>query len=180
MSTHKTLAGVTVKSIDQGEVSAVFSTFNVIDKDGDVTLPGAIKNGTEVVISAYGHESWRGLLPVGKGVIRTTTREAILEGRFFLETTAGRETFETVKQLGDLQEWSYSLSDVDAYSGEFGGRPAQFLRSITVKEVSPVLVGAGVDTRTLATKAAAEDRETAAAREYLRYVATLWTEGTAR
>ena len=47
---HKTLSSVTVKAADKGEVSAVFSTFNVIDKDGDLTLPGAIKDGTEVVV----------------------------------------------------------------------------------------------------------------------------------
>mgnify|MGYP006138037809 CR=1 FL=1 len=34
-------------------VAAVFSTFNVVDKDGDLTLPGAIKDGTEVVISGW-------------------------------------------------------------------------------------------------------------------------------
>lgn len=152
---HKTISGVTVKDAAKGEVSAVFSTFNVIDKDGDVTLPGAIKDGTEVVISAYGHTSWKGLLPVGKGVIRTTDAEAILEGQFFMNTTAGRETFETVKELEHLGEWSYSLQDVVAKFGEFNGQPANFLESIAVKEVSPVLVGAGVNTRTLGTKGTA-------------------------
>ena len=64
---HKTFTGLTVKAADKGEVSAVFSTFGVIDHDGDITLPGAIKDGTEVVISSYGHESHWGALPVGKG-----------------------------------------------------------------------------------------------------------------
>src|SRR3546814_5899956 len=47
------------------------------------------------------------------------------------------ETFEVVKQLGELQEWSYSLHNVKATFGEFDGKQVQFLESIFVKEVSP-------------------------------------------
>lgn len=153
----KTLRHVEVKSADQGKVSAVFATFNVIDKDGDVTLPGAYKDGAEVIISAYQHQSWGGALPVGKGTIRTTKTEAILEGQFFMDTVSGRDTFTVVKNLGPRQQWSYSLADVTAERGKFDGKDVQFLKQIHVDEVSPVLVGAGVNTRTLATKAASEE-----------------------
>lgn len=151
---QKTFTGLTVKAADKGEVSAVFSTFGVKDHDGDVTLPGAIQDGAEVVISAYGHRSHYGELPIGKGVIRTTDTEAVLEGRFFLNTTDGRDAFEVVKELGPLQEWSYSLHDVKSHYGELDGEQANFLESIRVKEVSPVLLGAGINTRTLGTKGA--------------------------
>lgn len=148
----KSLSAVQVKDAEKGTVSAVFSTFNVKDSDGDVTLPGAIKDGTEVVISAYGH-GWRnGSLPVGKGLIRTTDTEAILEGQFFLDTVAGKDTFTVVKELGGLGEWSYSLHNVVAKTGQFNGEQVKFLESIHVKEVSPVLLGAGVNTRTLVAK----------------------------
>jgi hypothetical protein len=161
---RKTLSGVKVKDAELGTVSAVFSTFNVKDKDGDVTLPGAIKDGTRVVISAYQHGSWDGALPVGKGVIKTTDTEAILEGEFFMDTTHGADTFRTVKALAksDQGEWSYSLRNVTAKSGEFEGEPANFLESIEVNEVSPVMVGAGVNTRTLATKGLKFNEEGAA------------------
>lgn len=150
---HKTISGVTVKDAEKGTVSAVFSTFDVIDKDGDLTQPGAIKDGMEVVISAYQHGSHSGALPVGKGVIRTTKKEAILEGQFFLNTAGGRETFEVVKELGALQEWSYSLHNVTRKSVEEDGRRYWVIEDIgLIKEVSPVLIGAGVDTRTLVAK----------------------------
>lgn len=149
---HKTITGFTVKSAEKGTVEAVFSTFNAIDKDGDVTLPGAIKDGAEVVISAYGHQSHYGALPVGKGTIKATETEATLQGKFFLNTTAGRDTFEVVKELGPLGEWSYSLHDVVSKAGEINGQRVNFLESIFVKEVSPVLIGAGVNTRTLVAK----------------------------
>lgn len=149
---NKTITGVTVKDATKGTVSAVFSTFNVIDKDGDVTLPGAITEGAEVVMSAYGHQSHYGALPVGKGVIRIQGDEAIFDGGFFLNTAAGKDTFEVVKELGPLGEWSYSLHDVKSHPGEFNGQQVNFLDSIFVKEVSPVLRGAGVNTRTLGVK----------------------------
>ena len=150
---HKTISGVTVKDADAGTVSAVFSTFNVIDKDGDLTQPGAIKDGMEVVISAYGHQSHYGALPVGKGVIRTTKTEAILEGQFFMDTTHGADAFKVVKELGALQEWSYSLHNVTRKSVEEDGRRYWVIEDIgLIKEVSPVLIGAGVDTRTLVAK----------------------------
>lgn len=156
MTNTKAFTGVTVKNADKGEVSAVFSTFNVVDADGDVTLPGAFTDGTEVAISAYGHASWGGgtsALPVGKGIIRTTDAEAVLEGKFFMNTTAGRETFEVVKAMGELQEWSYSVHPTKHSFGEFEGRHVQFLEKLDgPREVSPVLAGAGIRTRTLAMK----------------------------
>jgi hypothetical protein len=149
----KQLQRVEVKSGDKGQVSAVFATFNVIDSDGDVTVPGAFKNGAEVVISSYQHKTWQGALPVGTGRIRTTKSEAILDGQFFMDTQAGRETFSVVKQLGGRQQWSYGYEAIQAEPGKFGGRDVRFLKRLEVPEVSPVLVGAGVNTRTLAAKA---------------------------
>lgn len=150
---RKALSAVEVKDESEGTVEAVFSTFDVIDDDNDVVRPGAFQDGAKVRISAYGHRSWHGELPVGRGTIRTTDSEAILDGKFFLDTTHGRDTFATVKQMGDLQEWSYSLDSVEESFGEYDGEDVRFLNRITVTEVSPVLRGASVNTRTLAAKA---------------------------
>jgi hypothetical protein len=145
---------VEIKSADRGEVEAVFSTFNAIDSDGDVTLPGAFEDGAEVLISSYQHTSWSGVPPVGKGRIRTTDTEAILEGQFFMNIPAARDTFLVVKELGERQQWSYGFDVLEAEPGTFQGRDVRFLKRQLVHEVSPVLVGAGVGTRTLAAKAA--------------------------
>lgn len=151
--------GVTIKDADKGELEAVFSKFNVIDLDGDVTLPGAFTEGASVVISAYGHTSHGGALPVGKGTIHEVDDEAIVRAKFFLKTSHGRDTWETVKELSadDLQEWSYSLDDVVAKSGVVDGQKVQIIEKVgLVKEVSPVLQGAGIGTRTLSTKSRKE------------------------
>lgn len=150
----KTLRDFEIKSDDRGEVTAVFSTLNTKDSDGDVTLPGAFEPGAEVVISAYGHQSWSGVLPVGKGTIRETKAEAVLDGRFFLDTTAGRDTFTVVKELGEHGQWSYGYDPVKFSFGEHDGERVRFLEQLKVHEVSPVLLGAGVNTRTLSAKSA--------------------------
>lgn len=174
MTDHKGLAGLEVKDADRGEITAVFATFGVIDSHGDVTRPGAFTDGAQVCISSYGHTSWQGALPVGKGRIRTTRTEAILEGRFFLDTPAGRDTFTVVKQIGELQEFSYGY-DAQRFSfGEHEGQRVRFLEQLKVHEVSPVLVGAGVGTRLLTAKGDRGARLTPqeqAQREFYRYVA---------
>jgi hypothetical protein len=167
-------ASVAIKDAARGEIEAVFATFNTVDHDGDWTLPGAFEDGAPVRISAYGHGSWAGQLPVGKGVIRTTARDARLVGHFFLETRAGRDTFITVREMGALQEWSYGfdvleLGQVTEELKQLG--VSRVLKRVKVHEVSPVLVGAGIGTRTVVAKSAvaAGDVREAALRELARF-----------
>jgi hypothetical protein len=150
----KALRAVEIKDASTGQVSAVFSRFDVIDHDGDVTVKGAIKDGQPVVISAYNHGSWQGALPVGKGRVRVIGNEAILDGRFFLDTASGRDTFETVKQLAEdgLGEWSYGFDVLESERGEVEGKSVRILKELRVHEVSPVMLGAGVGTRTVGVK----------------------------
>lgn len=155
---RKSFLRVEVKSADKGEVAAVFSTFNVRDSDGDVTLPGAFEDGAPVVISDFNHTSWGDKRPVGEGKIRTTKSEAVMDGRFFMDVPDARAAFIVVKGLADagLGEWSYGFDTLEAENGTFDGEDVQFLKRLNVFEVSPVLRGAGVNTRTLAVKALTE------------------------
>lgn len=150
----KFLRDFEIKSAARGEVVAVFSTFNTIDSDGDVTLPGAFTDGAQIPISAYGHKSWEGMLPVGRAEIRSTRTEAQLHGRFFLDTASGKDTFTTVKELAELGQWSYGYDAVKYSYGDFNGKQVRFLEQLAVHEVSPVLVGAGTGTRTVSAKQA--------------------------
>lgn len=147
-----------VKDAALGLVEAVFAHFNVKDFDDDLTLPSAFENGAKVLISAYGHATWYGAMPVGRGTIRVEEDKAVLVGEFFLNTTAGRDTFEVVKGTGELQEWSYGYDvlktgEITEPMRQAGVR--RVLEKLKVYEVSPVMVGAGVDTETLSVKAAA-------------------------
>jgi hypothetical protein len=158
MTQQKSLQNVQIKSADQGTFSAVFATFNVKDHDNDVTLPGAFDEGAPVVISSYNHQSWGGSRPVGKGTIRTTKAEAIVDGQFFMDTTDGRETFAVVKGLAEsgMGDWSYGFEVLESEPGKHAGAEVKFLKRLKVFECSPVLRGAGLNTRTLAVKALME------------------------
>ncbi len=131
---------------ETGKFKAVFSKFNDIDKDNDVTLPGAMPVGKAIKIAYWGHR-WKDL-PVGKGVIGADENHAWVDGEFFLDTQAGLDTYRTVKNLGNLQEWSYGYEPKKFKLGEFKGQRVRFLEAVDVFEVSPVLVGAGNDTYT--------------------------------
>lgn len=167
-----------VKDADKGLVEACFATLGVKDYDGDFTLPGAFENGAEVVISAYGHKSWMGALPVGQGTIREEGDKAICSAEFFLDTECGKETFGVIKKLGAKQEWSYGFDVLE--QGELTEDLRQkgvyrVLKKLKVYEVSPVLVGAGVGTQTtsvkekLAQDAAAAAIALEARREFARF-----------
>lgn len=149
-----------VKVIDEskGEIQAVFSTLKVIDKDGDVTLPGAFGE-QKVRISAYNHRSWADELPIGKGSIIESGDEAVLNGQFFMDVPKARDTFNTIKQLGELMEWSYGYDILERGDGTWPendekGQSVQLLKKLKVHEVSPVILGAGENTRTLSAKSA--------------------------
>lgn len=155
MTETKRFSSVQVKDAAAGEVTAVISTLDVIDLDGDVLRKGAFTDGASVVISAFNHESWYGALPVGTGSISEQGNEIILDAKFFLDTVNGRDTFTAVKRLAEkgLGEWSYSLENVDAADGTWNGEPARIITKVDVREASPVLKGASIGTRTLSAKA---------------------------
>lgn len=133
----------------QGAVTVAFAQLDVIDSDKDVSLPGSFPSGKSIPLSAYGHTSWDGQLPIGKGAIREDAKWAIFDGQFLMSTDQGRNGYETVKAMDDLQEWSYALNAYDTSYGQKDGQSVRFIKGQDVMEVSPVLKGAGVDTHTM-------------------------------
>ncbi len=138
--------------LPEGSVRAVFSTFNVVDEVDDVALPSFFTNGQEVAMASWGHSHDR--LPPGKGVIRVGEDTAIFEGRFFLSTTQGREHYNTIKEMGGLQKWSFGYHVLEADYGEIDGKLVRYLKRGEVYEVSPVLIPANRNTYTLNVKGA--------------------------
>jgi hypothetical protein len=136
---------------EHGAVTVAFAQLDVIDRDSDVTLSGAFPR-KDVPMSAYGHSSWDGALPIGRGSIREVSGWAVFDGSFLMDTDQGRNGYATVKAMADLQEWSYGYVPTKASYGERDGRHVRFLEGLDVFEVSPVLVGAGIGTHTMAIK----------------------------
>lgn len=145
------------KNDSEGRVSAVFSVFNNLDSDGDVVVPGAIKSGFKSgdVPMVWAHK-WD--MPIGKGQIVSDGDKATFNGEFFMDTESGKEAYKIVKNMGDMQQWSFGYRVNDSERGKFGDdeKDARYLKDLTVYEVSPVLVGANQDTYTMAIKSNTE------------------------
>lgn len=152
---QKTFSEIELKADKEGGFTARIATLNVVDKDGDVTLPGAFPIGKTILISAYQHSSWGDALPVGKGVIHEKGDDVLVEGQLNLKTDTGRDHYETLKFAPELSEWSYGfIVEEFEENTEFEGQQvSRILKKVDVFEASPVLRGAGVGTATLAIKA---------------------------
>ena len=149
---HKSIS-VELKGEKEGSFVARIATLNVRDKDNDITRDGAFENGKEVLVSAYMHGSWAGKLPVGKGTIKVVGDNVLADpAEFNLRTSEGRDTYESVKFAPHLQEWSYGFYDLDSEDGVGDEEGARILKQVDVKEISPVLIGAGVNTGILSIK----------------------------
>jgi hypothetical protein len=154
----KRLGSLEIKNEEKGEIEAVIATLDVVDHDHDIIRPGAIPDGAKVKLSDYGHSVAFGAPPVGKGTLLTKGNKVVFQGRYFMTTERGAEAFRTMQELGpDDQEWSFGFTvsgaelpeDQDQKKGAW-----RVLTKLDSFEVSPVIRGAGIGTRTVSVKAA--------------------------
>ena len=134
----------------------MFSNFNEVDSDGEVVLPDSIKSGfgENGVAMVWAHD-WKDV--VGRGQIVQDDKRAVFKGQFIMDTERGRDAYNTVKAMGDLQQWSFGYEVLESENGMFqkdAGTEIEvrFLKDVKVWEVSPVLVGANQNTHTLSVK----------------------------
>jgi hypothetical protein len=155
--TTKSFGGFEIKDAEKGEVEAIIATLEVVDRDGDILRKGSIPDGVAVQMSAWGHDAVFGSRPVGKGTIHIDGNKALFKGRVFLNTAEGRETFEVLKEMGRDQEWSWGFQVVGSEVPSENEKKQGAWRILTKTspfEVSPVIIGAGIGTRTLGVKGA--------------------------
>ena len=147
---HKSLIA---KVSDEGTVEAEFSVFDVEDRDGDIVTSSALKphDGAELPM-VWAHD-WS--QPVGKGRLVVSEKSAIFAGSF-LKTQRGAEAYETVKQMGSLQQWSWGFRVLEDSWEKRDGKTIRLIKGVEPFEVSPVLVGANPYTSTLAVKSYAD------------------------
>jgi len=139
---------------EKGEGVAIIATLGVVDKDNDVAVAGAFGDQTVPVVPAH---DWR-KAPLGKAHIREQGNEVVAEVKLNLKTALGREWYEALRfdleHAPAKQQWSYgfSIPDGGAKDGVFENQPVRFLKKLNIHEISPVLLGAGVATRTVTMK----------------------------
>lgn len=148
---------VALKQLDDaGQGLARIATLSAIDHDGDTYVPGAFGEQQAKVVAAHDYRQ----VPLGKARIYESGDEALAEFRLNLETEQGRQWHSALKFDLDaqasggapLQEWSYGFSIVDSAIETRDGERVRILKRLQVHEISPVVVGAGVGTGTLALK----------------------------
>jgi len=130
---------------DTRYIEAVFSLFDTIDSDNDVTKANSLRSGyTGNKVPLVWNHDWSKV--IGRGIIETDNQKAVFKG-YFLNTEAGKEAYETVKAMQDMQQFSYGFQVMKSTKGthiDSKGEevPVRMLEDVKVWEVSPVLVGA--------------------------------------
>ena len=179
---HKTfIPEVTDLSAD-GSGQFVVATLKTIDLDGDVTMPGFFGKQSVALLPAHDHTH----VPLGKGKLFERGDKALVEFQFNLKVTAARDWFEAIKfdfeHPPALQQYSYGYRTYpDGHrKGTWNGRTANILQprkdgspGAYVFEVSPVLLAAGISTRTTTVTGSQRGDSVAEgelAGEYLRFV----------
>ena len=131
-----------------GRGLAVFSTLNTVDLDHDVTLPGAFGSQKAKLAQAHRWDAPN----IGMAEIREVGNEALADMKFYLDMPEAQSWYSALKnnfENGVPQEFSYGFTVLDSSFGEFDGQQVRFLKDLKVLEISPVMRGAGIDTRLL-------------------------------
>ena len=64
----------------------------------------------------WGHD-WKDV--IGRGQIVQDNDKAVFKGEFIMDTERGRDAYNVVKAMGDLQQWSFGYEVVDSEKGMF-------------------------------------------------------------
>lgn len=151
----KNYKGTIQELTDEGTARVVFATLNVIDKDGDITLPGAF--GDQVAKIQPAHD-WKAPA-LGFAKIYERGTDVIADLKFYLDMPTAKEWYLSIKnnhENGIVQEYSYGFTVTQEDRRDVNGKNVRGILKTEVHEVSPVLLGAGMNTRTLAVKSYAE------------------------
>ena len=162
---RKALSDVEWKSDKPGTFRAVVARYSVVDKDKDVSIPGALDTPKNIILSPWNHSSIddaRSDPPVGSATITTVGDKAIADGHFYVNTDLGRKAHEIAKALFEdgLSEWSYGFripsGGASTDSKDLADWPGarRILKQVSPFEVSLVFAGAGIGTETVSIKSA--------------------------
>ena len=149
---HKAIHAEVKQIKESGEFEAVIATLGVIDHDGDIIESGAFNSGPVSIQPAH----YRNSLPLGKAYIEERGDKAVAVGKINLETKAGKDFHShlqfDINNPPSIQEWSFGFMTDESNMETRNGEDVRILKKMSVFEVSPVLLGAGIGTGTLAVK----------------------------
>lgn len=139
-----------IKSVNADDWSgrAVIAMLGVADHDGDLLARGSVGTQTAVLLPTHSWDS----VPLGRAVVKEIGSELVAEFRFNPDIEDARAWFSALKFDFEfdhpLQEWSFGFLVKESRKEFRDGRYVRVIDELTVVEVSPVLLGAGVGTHT--------------------------------
>lgn len=158
MTIERKTIGTEIKLDEAGKFDAAIATFDVIDSDSDIIEHGAFGGAFASVLPA--HDS--GSVPLGKVQVQERGELAVAVGGFNLDIEKARDWSSALKfDLANppaVQEWSWGFTIPEGGSKleTIDGEDVRVISKVNLFEVSPVLRGASVGTRTLSAKAEGE------------------------
>jgi hypothetical protein len=160
MMETKTVHAEIKQAGDEGSFEAVIATLGVVDHDGDIVERGALAGKTASIVPAHQQH----MMPLGKVKIEERGDEVIAVGLFNLETSSGKDWHAALRfdlaHPPSVQEWSWGYMPTESKEDTLDGKRVRRLMDVDLMEVSPVLRGASVGSRTIGVKSISPRHET--------------------
>ena len=132
----------------QLRATLVVATMGVTDKDDDILEPGSV-GVQRCLMGNWGHTISRGSTPIGKAGLHEEGDKLIAEVEFNPAIQSALEAYESIRFAPDLTEVSFGLIPEE---WSFDSSYRRVIKKMRVFEVSPVVMGAGVDTGVMSVK----------------------------
>ena len=144
-----------VKNEEAGEVTAIIATTNTgPDSDGDIYGSDVLGGRSQSTMILPAHDSHS--VPLGKATVRQTEDALVADMKFNLGIEDGRKWFDSIRfdlENGESkQNYSYGFRILKAGQDVYDGESVNRLDGLDIFEVSPVIRGAGNNTRTVTVK----------------------------
>ena len=128
-----------------GAISMDVATLDVVDRDWEIIASGSVGR-QDVMISPFQHGLGRGQLPIGRGVLYEAEGKLKFDGQLNMELQTARDTWASLEPVADLVEVSFGFLSLKRDWVEQDSITALRHLELKAKEVSPVIVGAGIGT----------------------------------
>ena len=136
----------------EGKIALKVATMGVIDRHYDILMPGSVGE-QQCLISQFNHASSRGAaVPIGKGRIYEQGNDLLFEGELDMKLGAACDTWHALNFAPELYEVSWGFLVTDATERQVDGEWVRGIEKTIVREVCPVMVGAGIDTGVISVK----------------------------
>lgn len=144
---------VELKQASTCKLEAVIATLNAVDSDNDLLLPGSF--GEQTVPFLWSHR--QDMLPLGKARVREVGDQVVAEVEVLDQPTCDWLKLDFATDPRQQYSWGFLVPEGGATRETIDGQDVRVISAVELLEVSGVLRGASVGTRTVGVKSACCD-----------------------